>query len=525
LTTSNENERAPGGSREGGLAGALGLGESASDHVRILAGTGQNVVGLAVFVLASFGMNILIARAFAPDGRQALGVVTLATQFAFIAGAGLRFGMDHAAVRRVAIDIGNDQGGRIRAVLVRAAAIAGVASLVAALGVFFAAPALSDRFEGSTADVFRAVALALPFIALCQVYLGGTRGLKTMKYTLYVQWAGQPTLWVVFTLAGWTLSKTVEMTVFTYALSWVVATAGAFFFWERRSARYGHLPAQRGEVHALVRYGAPRAPAALLAHLVFWTDYFVAYRYISPADRGVYAAAIQLGFALVLFLTAVSYMFSPYVADLHSRGERQKLDGLFKSITRWTIAGTVPLLLMLLVVPGPVLRLFGAQFETGDSALRILLIGQAVNVSVGAVGFVLIMVGRTGWDLVIYAGAVVLDFVLALVLAPKFGIEGAAAAQALTLIASNALRLYLVWRFVRIQPYDRHYVRLAIPTAIAGGFMLAAQAVFSGVAWQVDLIGTGVVGAFVYFTAFLLFGLTPTEKGAMMRVLHRGRAA
>jgi O-antigen/teichoic acid export membrane protein len=177
-----------------------------------------------------------------------------------------------------------------------------------------------------------------------------------------------------------------------------------------------------------------------------------------------------------------------------------------------------------MVVPGPVLQMFGSKFQTGDSALRILLIGQVVNVSVGAVGFVLIMVGRTGWDLVVYAGAVALDFVLALVLAPRFGIEGAAAAQALTLVVSNALRLYLVWRFVHIQPYNRYYFRLAIPAAITLVPMFAVHSVLSGAAWQVELVGTGAVGALVYVVALLLFGLTPTEKGAVTRLLRRGRA-
>ena len=54
---------------------------------------------------------------------------------------------------------------------------------------------------------------------------------------------------------------------------------------------------------------------------------------------------------MVLFLTAVSYVFSPFVADLHARGERDRLDALFKAITRWTVAGTIPLLLLMLIVP------------------------------------------------------------------------------------------------------------------------------------------------------------------------------
>src|SRR5207302_8386777 len=135
-------------------------------------------------------------------------------------------------------------------------------------------------------------------------------------------------------------------------------------------------------------YGLPRAPAALLSRLLFWTDYFVLGHYVHRArDLGVYAAAVRVAQALVLFLTAVSYMFSPFVADLHARGERDRLNDLYKALTRWTLAGTIPLLLVLVVVPGPVLLIFGGGFQSGETALRILLIGQIVNVAVGSVGF------------------------------------------------------------------------------------------------------------------------------------------
>jgi O-antigen/teichoic acid export membrane protein len=152
------------------------------------------------------------------------------------------------------------------------------------------------------------------------------------------------------------------------------------------------------------------------------------------------------------------------------------------------------------------------------------LIGQTVNVSVGAAGFVLIMVGRTGWDLAVYTSSFVLDLVIAIVLVPHLGPMGAAIAQATTLVFSNALRLFLVWRFVRIQPYDRHYARLAIPAAIGAVAMIGIHAALSGPKWGVDLLGTGVLGGLVYYTAFLLFGLTPVERGAVLRVLSRRSA-
>jgi stage V sporulation protein B len=202
--------------------------ERFGDHLTILAGTGQNIAGLAVYVVASFAANILVSREL---GAPALGTVTLATQFAFIAGAATRFGMDMAATRRVAIDMGRGEPGRVRAVVSRAVAIAAAVSVVVAVPVFVAADPLARVFGGGPglAAGFRAAAVALPFVALCQVFLGGTRGLKIMRHTLYVFWAGQPVAWIVLMLTGWAVAKSVGATVAGYAGSWVLATSAAAY--------------------------------------------------------------------------------------------------------------------------------------------------------------------------------------------------------------------------------------------------------------------------------------------------------
>jgi O-antigen/teichoic acid export membrane protein len=507
---------------------ALGTGGDGSrDRLTILAGTGQNVIGLGIFVIASFGMNILIAQAFG-KGSAAFGQITVATQLAFVVGAATRFGMDMAAVRRVAIEVGKGEGGRARAVVRIAVVIAlAVSAIVALVAFLFAGPI--GTLMGAPGGTYRAAAVSLVFVAIAQVYLGGSRGLKIMKHTLYAYWIGQSISWIAFTLVGWAVSgKTVAVTVLAYAASWIFATGVAWFFWRKESGRFAaQLPAEPGEARALVRYGAPRAPAALLSQALFYTDLFVLSIKLPAGDPSlsVYAASVRVSQALVLFLTAVSYMFSPFVADLHERGERQRLNDLFKSITRWTLALTVPLLLLFMIAPGPVLRLFGSDYDAGTAWLRILLIGQAVNVSVGAAGFILIMVGRTTWDLAVYASSFVLDLAMALLLVPHLGPKGAAIAQATTLVFSNTLRLYLVWRFVHIQPYDRDYARLFIPAAIGAVVMLVVHTSLDGPKWALDLVVTGLAGGFAYYTAFLLFGLTPSEKGAAMRLLRRSSGA
>jgi O-antigen/teichoic acid export membrane protein len=219
----------------------------------------------------------------------------------------------------------------------------------------------------------------------------------------------------------------------------------------------------------------------------------------------------------------VSLMFSPFVADLHSRGETAQLDRLFKSLTRWTLAATVPAFLLLLVAPGPALNLFGAEFAGGRSALLILLAGQFINVLTGSVGFVLIMVGRTGWDLIVYAASLAVNLALAFLLSPKYGIVGAAIANSVTFALSKWARLALVRRFVGIQPYNRDYVRLVVPTLVGGLVMWAVHRLGAG-GWLVDLISTGVAGSAAYAGAYLALGLTPAERRGLMKLMGRVRA-
>ena len=506
--------------------------ERFGDERTILAGTGQSVIGLVVAILATFGTQVLITRV---QGPASFGVVTLATQAALVLGYFSRFGMDMAAVRRVAIDLGKGERGRVRAIVSRAAWISTAASLVVAALVFVFAEQLARSFasdvQGGATQAFRAAALAVPSAALVQVYLGGTRGLKVMRHTLYVFWMGQPLAWMALILLGWVFSRSVGMTTLAYAASWALASAAAAWLWYRETRGYGDLPPADGEVRDLIRYGAPRAPAALLSQLLFWTDLFVLARYATADETGIYAAAARAAQVILLFIISVSLMFSPFVADLHARGERDKLDRLFKQLTRWTMAATLPLFVVLAVTPASALRLFGSEFGQGRLALLILLLGQLVNVATGTVGFILIMVGRTGWDLVVYAVSVAFDIVAAVLLISGLGLgmEGAAIAGALTMALSKLARLWLVWRFVHIQPFDRQYARLGIPTAVALAVGVVAHLLLVDLGWQIDLLGTGAAVAVAYFGVLVAVGLPPAERRAALRlasvVLRRGSRA
>jgi O-antigen/teichoic acid export membrane protein len=491
-----------------------------SDERTLLAGTAANVVGLAAGVASALGVQILLGHALVPG---AFGLVTVAVQVAFVAAAGTRFGMDMAAIRLVAIGRGAGAEGNLRSLVDRCALVALVASVAVAVLLATASP-----LYGRYGHLIALAAPALPFIALTNVYLGATRGLAEMRQTLYVFWIGQPLLWIAAAGAAIAAGGGADAAVLTYGGSWLVAALLARALWLRRTSGFAERTATREEVKAAVRYGLPRAPAALLAQAIFWADLWVLAAFERGAELDAYAAAARISQVLLLFLTSLNLVFSPFAADLHARGSTERLDELFKRSTRWALAATLPLLIVLFIGADDVLHAFSARFEAGEGALRILLAGQAANVATGSVGFILIMTGFTSVDLLDNVLAVALLVGLAIALTPVFGLEGTATAAGVSVGSLNVLRLLQVRRRIGIQPYDRAYLGLVVPACAAALAAFGAHEVLSGRPWWASLAATAACGFAAY--AFLLpFGLPARERAALAAPIarlsyRRGRA-
>jgi O-antigen/teichoic acid export membrane protein len=139
------------------------------------------------------------------------------------------------------------------------------------------------------------------------------------------------------------------------------------------------------------------------------------------------------------------------------------------------------------------------------------------------VGFILIMAGRTGWDLLVYMGGFAIDVGLAFALAgpDALGIEGAAVAQACTLTFSAVARLLLVRRFLRIWPFDAAYLRLLPATAVGALVMAGAHVLLPDERWFVDLVASFAAGAAAYAMTLIAVGLTPSERGALLRMARK----
>jgi O-antigen/teichoic acid export membrane protein len=93
----------------------------------------------------------------------------------------------------------------------------------------------------------------------------------------------------------------------------------------------------------------------------------------------------------------------------------------------------------------PLLELFGARFEDGYVVMYILAVGMLARAAVGPAERLLNMLGERKQCAAIYAGAFAVNLTLCVILIPRIGIEGAAAATSAAIVCES-IALYVMAR-------------------------------------------------------------------------------
>jgi O-antigen/teichoic acid export membrane protein len=112
---------------------------------------------------------------------------------------------------------------------------------------------------------------------------------------------------------------------------------------------------------------------------------------------------------------------------------------------------TLPLFFLIFLFSPMILSIYGPEFKDADLILKILAIGQLINVSTGSVGYLLMM---SGHEKLLRNAAVLsacVSLVLNLVLIRQLGVVGAAISTAVALSIQNIVAAWLVYRKLGIR--------------------------------------------------------------------------
>ncbi len=164
-------------------------------------------------------------------------------------------------------------------------------------------------------------------------------------------------------------------------------------------------------------------------------------------DAGIYKVAVQAASLVVMPLNAANMFVAKHIVTLHAKGDRGGLQRLLRLSSRSTLLVSALIALVIGIgAPWLIGPVFGRAYLGAYAPMLVLCAAQLVNVSVGSVGLVLNMTGGEGAAARAAGVAAALNILLNLLLIPRWGSLGAAAATLITMIHWNGLMYFQVRR-------------------------------------------------------------------------------
>ena len=474
---------------------------------------------------AGYLFKVYLARVL---GAESLGLYALGMTIIGFVGVFNGLGLPQSAVRFVALYNASGKYNELRGFIVHAVGLLLVANLVLGAFVVFAGPWVADHFY-HTPELHQYLGL-FAFImmlgALTTFFGQVLQGYKDVsRRTVITNFIGTPlTMFLTILLVAW------GMGLRGYILAQVltpiaVLTLLVGYAWRlspAESRRFrGPLP---GLAPHVISFGATVFGINLTEFLLAQIDKVLIGFYINAREVGIYAVAMAIVAFVPVALQSVNQIFSPTIADLHTRGERDLLGRLFQTLTKWILAFTLPLATVVIVFSKPLMRIFGADFEPGWPILIVGTMGQLVNCGTGSVGYLLLMSGHQKRLFKVQVWMTLFMVLLNVILIPRMGIIGAAVAAALTNFGTNIWNLHEVKRSLGLSPYNRSYLHLALPTLATATFS-AGLLYFGGILrhnWLL-LAVAGVTAYALFFGALSLFGLDDDDRLVLYAVWSRLR--
>ena len=314
--------------------------------------------------------------------------------------------------------------------------------------------------------------------ALMTVFFGALRGLHRVVTFTLLQNVLLPTL--RFAAVGLVVLFSGQLMDLVYAWTVPVAITAVVALWllERAFPSEEHvevLPSEDSPAETFRSFwgfSSARGVATVVETILEWIDVLVVTAFLGAAAGGIYGAVNRCVRVGTMIEHTGRVVTGPSISAALATRQLDRAREIFLSTTRVLTALSWPFYLSLAFFGPVLLHFFGKGFEAGAGILWVICPAAMLSMSAGGVQSVLLMSGKSRWQLLNKLSSLVVAVTLNFTLVPVWGLYGAVTAWASALLVDTFLASYQVFRLVGIRASLREmapslFVGAAVPTAYA----------------------------------------------------------
>jgi O-antigen/teichoic acid export membrane protein len=398
----------------------------------------------------------------------------------------------------------------------------GLTSTLALILIATAGPVSNWTREGAMETALRVMAPAAVFTGCMYVLVNASLAAKVTRANFYVRGLGEPLLFMTAGLLAALFGRTVNQLAAAHVIASATTLVLAIFvvgrvFGPGEITRAIRSPWLRG----FARYSTPLGAAELMNAILQRADIVLLTRIVGPAAAGAYAAAEFIA----RVISNARYVFDAVAAPVFSEaihlGQADRLRYNLQLMSRWVATAAVPIAVTVMALRHELLSLYGPAFGAAAAAMAVLTVNHLVNATMGLMGYILVVGGRSRLVLANNVVATLANVGLALLLIPRYGMVGASIAVLSSVVLSGVVVMVQVRIIHGIWPFTVATLKPLAAGAVALGVELVIGGRVDRVALRVPLVI--VAGLLCYLAALAALRLPPEDRKLVESALARLR--
>ena len=406
----------------------------------------------------SYGLMIFISRKFGDEG---MGVYNLSLALMGILVLFGCAGLDTSVVRFVSQ---YNSKGDVKAVASFYKIMMKISVPMAVLlsvALFALAPYIAIELYKDAMLVlpFKIVAVILPMVILFTINVEFLRGLKKIHISEYFRNLNQQLINLIgLAIASFFIVHYYDPLVY-FGLGGFISLLFTFYFvrkWFRASANAGASGASTSaaiNLRSVLWVSAPMAITSFTQLLNGKIDTLMLGVYRDIGLVGIFGVAFKLSVITNFVIGALKTITMPKISELFWQNDMNELDKVIQYTNRVVFVFSLVVCVVLLLFPEFILALVNPEFTLGATTLRIFAITQLLNAGSGMVAAFLNMTGNQTFFTKLIIAATALNFILNMLLIPKYGMEGAALGTLVSVIGWNITGVIYIKRKYNINTF------------------------------------------------------------------------
>ena len=426
---------------------------------------------------------------------EIVGVFSLLSAIAYLFSTVFNLGLQQGAQHFISYHLGRGEDGKIRELVRKFTIIALLLSSAAFISLWLLSPVLSILFFHTYEflDYLKLIDVELFSMITVNILLYVLLGLQSFRANgllIILNYSVGYGLIIPLIL----LNDNPIRIIYSWIIGYYITMLFLFVTIHRKLGKSSGDYNERVDIKPIFAYSIPIFISSLVGYGATYVDRFIVSFLVNLSELGIYNFALLITNALGILTLPFTSILLSRLSEFYGRDDKESFRLYSLKGSEVLTAIYIPVALLFAALsPSIILFLANGSYAPGSTPITIILIVSSLTISVNIFAVTLQAIRKTRLFIISSSLGLLANFVISIILIPRFGIDGAAVGYASTSIVS----------FLVILHFSRKHGTLIIERMRMLKIFLSGFLMFFLMVVVQDRLGYSILKLFVYLVTGL----------------------